>query len=146
MNHKRIDIRNAIAALLIAGNTAAGPRVRKSPTDPAQACPLLDVEDLGEQQAARSLAGGPDRVIERELIIEVSAKLYETGDYITARDQLIADVERLMAYAAIPGVKYIAPAGFTPDQSNDGERPIAVGRQRFRVFYITPQGDPSATL
>jgi hypothetical protein len=147
VNHARHVIREAVVALLAAGGTAAGSRVYEHPSDPREDFPALQVEDVGEQQQAPSLPGGPDRTIHRELMLEVTAELLQVGQYARARDQLLADVERLIAYAAIPGVKYIVPAGYVPDQiATEGEAPITVGRQRFRVFYVTTQGDPSATL
>jgi hypothetical protein len=146
VNHARHVIREAVIALLAAGGTAAGARVLDNPTDPRVELPTLVVEDLGEQQGIRSLPGGPDRPIERELLLEVTAELRQRGQYARARDQLLADVERLLALAAIPGVKYIVPAGFAAEVSGDGDQPIAVGRQRFRVGYFTTQGDPSTTL
>ncbi len=63
-----------------------------------------------------------------------------------ARDSLVADVEAIAVNAVLPGVKQIVPAGYVPDLSNSGERPIVVGRQRFEVLYVTTQGDPSTTL
>ena len=144
MNHQRHIIREAIVALLAAGGTAAGARVYDTPTDPRTAFPALVVEDLGESQAANTMPGGPARPIERRLAIEVTAELQQVSAYARTRDQLVADVESLLAAASIPGVKSIVPVGYVPDRDGSGERPIAIGRQRFEVMYMTTQGNPAA--
>lgn len=146
MNHQRHLIREAIVALLAAGGTAAGTRVFENPYAQRTTFPDLVVTDQGEPQQATSLPAGPARTIERRLFLEVSASVQQSDNYARQRDQLLAEVEVLMASAAIAGVKSIAPVGFEPDFSAIGERPIAVGRQRFEVLYFTPQGDPATTL
>lgn len=146
MNHQRHVIREAIVALLAAGGTAAGARVYDTPVDVRTTFPALVVEDLGEQQQVYAVAAGGQRPVERLLVISVTAELQQNNAYARARDQLLADVEALLAVASIPGVKNIAPAGYTPDLSNDGERPVAVGRQRFEITYITPQARPDLSL
>ena len=146
MIHARTAIRQALAAALAAGGTAAGARVFDTPSDVRTAFPALVVEDLGETQAATTLPGGPGRVIERGLRLLVTAELQQTTGYAAARDALIADVEAIAVTATLPGIKSIVPAGYQADLSNSGERPIAVGRQSFEVNYYTTQGDPSSTL
>lgn len=144
MNHQRHIIREAVVALLAAGGTAAGSRVYDTPTDARTTFPALVVEDLGEQQSANTMPGGPGRPIERKLAIEVTAELQQVANVARARDQLMADVEALLAAASIPGVKWIVPTGYVPESGVAGERPIVIGRQRFEVMYVTTQGDPSA--
>lgn len=146
MNHQRHLIREAIVALLAAGNTAAGTRVFDHPSDPRTTFPTLVVEDAGEQQRAEAMPRGPLRPIERNYLITITAEVQQVAQYTRARDQLLADVERLLASAAIPGVKAITPAGYQSDLASDGERPLAVGRQRFEILYFTPQGDPATSL
>lgn len=146
MIHARTAIRQALTAALAAGGTTAGARVYDTPSDVRTAWPALVVEDAGELQGAPTLPGGPARLIERRCIFEVSAELQQTSGYAAARDSLIADVEAIAASAALPGVKQIVPTGYMPELSNNGERPIVVGRQRFEVTYWTPQGNPSTTL
>jgi hypothetical protein len=146
MIHARTAIRQALAAALAAGGTAAGARVFDSPSDVRTAFPALVVEDAGELQRAATLPGGADRLIERSLRLAVTAELQQVSGYAAARDSLVADVEAIAAGAALPGVKSIVPSGYAPDISNAGERPIVVGRQFFEVTYITTQGNPAATL
>jgi hypothetical protein len=141
VNHQRHVIREAVVALLAAGGTAAGARVYDTPTDARAAFPALVVEDLGEQQQV--IAGrGAGASLRRTLLLEVAAELQQVSAYARARDQLIADVEALMAAAVIPGVQNIVPQGYGVD-TGVGERPIAIGRQRFALTYITPQGSPA---
>jgi hypothetical protein len=144
VNHQRHVIREAITALLAAGGTAAGARVYDSPTDPRTAFPALVVEDLGEDQRANTMPGGSARPIERRLSIEVTAEVQQAAAFARVRDQLLADVESLLAAAVISGVKWIVPTGFAPDRDGSGERPISIGRQRFEVMYVTTQGNPAA--
>lgn len=146
MIHARTAIRQALAAALAAGGTAAGPRVYDTPSDVRTAFPALVIDDLGEQQAAVTLPGGPDRRVERRLMLEISAELQQVAGYAAARDALLADVEAIAVNAALPGVKQIVPVGYVPDLANTGERPLVVGRQRFEVLYVTTQGDPSTPL
>lgn len=146
MNHQRHLIREAITALLTAGGTAAGTRVFENPYAQRTTFPDLVVTDGAEAQQATSLPAGPARTIERRLFIEVAASVHQSDNYARQRDQLLAEVEVLLAGAAIAGVKSIAPVGFEPDFSTVGERPIAVGRQRFEVLYFTPQGAPATSL
>lgn len=146
MNHQRQLIREAIVALLAAGGTAAGSRVYDNPSDPRTQWPALVVEDLAEQQRAEAMPRGPLRPIERTLVLQITAEVQQTTAYARQRDQLLADVEALLAGAAIAGIKSITPAGFQGDLSAEGERPIAIGRQRFEVLFYTPQGDPSTAI
>lgn len=130
MIHARTAIRQALAAALAAGGTAAGPRVYDTPSDVRTAFPALVIDDLGEQQAAVTLPGGPGRRVERRLMLEISAELQQVAGYAAARDALLADVEAIAVNAALPGVKQIVPVGYVPDLANTGERPLVVGRQR----------------
>jgi hypothetical protein len=146
VTHARTAIRQALVAALAAGGTSAGARVYDTPTDVRTAWPALVVEDLGETQSALTLPGGSARRVERRLLLEVTAELQQVSGYAAARDALVADVEAVAVGATLPGAKQIIPAGYAPDLSNAGERPIVVGRQRFEVLYVTTQGDPSTTL
>lgn len=144
MNHQRHIIREAIVAALAAAGTAAGARVYDCPTDVRTVFPALVVEDLAEQQSANTLPGGGSRLIERMLMIEVTAEIQQTATPARVRDQLLADVERVIGGLSIAGVKSIVPTSFAPDRDGSGERPIFVGRQRFDVFYVTTQADPAS--
>lgn len=148
MNHQRHVIREAIVALLAAAGTAAGARVYDTPYDPRSVFPALTVEDDGEDQAVTSTLGGgmAGRLVERTVRIVVSAEVQQTTNYARTRDQLLADVEATLANNAISGVKAINPAGYQADLGVSAERPIALGRQRFDVVYITTQGNPAATF
>lgn len=144
MNHQRHLIREAIVALLASAGTAASTRVYDTPADPRTAFPALVVEDDGEDQQVTSGFGGlANRIVERQLRIIVTAEVQQVSTYARARDQLLADVEAALAASSIAGVKSITPAGYMPDLGTTGERPIAVGRQRFDVTYLTPQGSPA---
>lgn len=146
MIHARTAIRQALVAALAAGGTAAGSRAHDTPSDTRTTFPALTVEDVGELQAATTLPGGPGRIVERRLRLQVTSELQQTAGYAAARDSLVADVEVIAVNAVLPGAKSITPIGYQPDLSNIGERPIAVGRQLFEVIYLTTQGDPSTTL
>ena len=144
MNHQRQVIREAIVAALVSAGTVAGARVYDNPTDTRTSFPALTVEDLGEQQQANTMPGGGARPIERMLMIEVTAEIQQTATPARVRDQLLADVERVIGGLSIAGVKSIVPTSFAPDRDGSGERPIFVGRQRFDVFYVTTQADPAS--
>lgn len=148
MNHQRHIIREAIVALLAAAGTTAFTRVYDTPSDPRTVFPALVVEDDGEDQAVTSAMGGgmAGRMVERTLRVIVNAEVQQVTNYARTRDQLLASVEAALATSAIAGVKAITPAGFQADINVQGERPIALGRQRFDVVYITTQGSPSTTF
>lgn len=148
MNHHRHVIREAVVSMLAAGGTAAGTRVYDHPVDPRITLPALTIVDVGERQAALSMPADAGRAIERTLVLEIAAEVKQVSNYARARDQLLADVERLLATTPITGVKSVTPAGYLPAPTDPlgGEVPVAIGRQRFDVLYYTTQGDPSATL
>lgn len=146
MNHHRHIIREAIVALLAAGGTAAEERVYDHPYDPRQTFPALCITDVVEQQQAYAMPADATRPVERDYQIEVAAEVQQVAAYARARDQLLADVERLLASARIAGVKAITPAGYAPALDTTGAQPVAVGRQRFAITYYTPQGDPSTPV
>jgi hypothetical protein len=146
VNHARHAIREALVAALAAGGTAASTRVYDHPNDVRVTFPAIVVTDLSERQSTPTLPGGSARMVERVMDIEVTAELQQIGTYARARDQLVADVERIAVTATLPGAKYIVPVGYVADQDTSGERPIVIGRQRFEIFYVTTQGDPATTL
>jgi hypothetical protein len=148
MNHQRHVIREAIVALLAAAGTTASTRVYDTPSDPRTAFPALVVEDDGEDQQVTSTMGGgmAGRMVERTLRVIVNAEVQQTTNYARTRDQLLAAVEAALAGSAIAGVKAITPAGYQADLNVQGERPIALGRQRFDVVYLTTQGNPATTF
>lgn len=146
MIHQRHVIREAIVAALAAAGTAAGGRVFDNPVDPRDVFPALVVEDDGELQTVQALHRTPARPIERTMVLTVSAEVQQTNQWARQRDQLLADVESVLATTNFPGIKDLVPAGCQMDQTGDGERPIAVARQRFEITYMTPQGDPSTFL
>lgn len=146
MIHQRRVFREAICTLLASAGTAAGARVFDHPYDPRTAFPCLVVEDLAERQGSTSMPAGPGRPIERRYQFSVSAEVQQIANYARARDDLLAEVEAAIGSAAIVGIKAITPAGYDVAESNDGQRPIRVGIQRFEALYYTAQGDPSTPL
>lgn len=145
MIHQRHVIREAIVARLAAGGTAAGARVYEHPTDPRTGFPALQVEDVAETQQMQTLPFGASATVERELLIDITAELQQTSAYARARDQLLADVESLLMSTPIPGVRVIRPAGYQAE-TLPGERPIALGRQRFALVYHTTAGNPAQAI
>lgn len=146
MAHARKLIRQAIVALLAGGSTAAGARVYDHPTSPRRTFPALVVEDAGEQQAPITMPAGPGRTLQRLYAFVVSAEVQQVTGYAEQRDDLLAEVEALLATAGIAGVKSITPTVYQPDEDHTGERPIVVGRQRFEALYFTAQGTPGTPL
>ena len=144
--HQRSVIREALVARLIAGGTLAGNRVHDNPTKPRTAFPAISVADVGEDQTAVS-GRGANRAIQRKLVLEVSCEVKQTGDYARDRDWLGGEVEALFATAVgvLPGISLVLPLGWGADAYTEAEQPIAVGRQRFQITYLTTQGDPTAT-
>lgn len=147
-DHQRAVIRGAIVNLLTAANTLAGARVIDHPTKPRTTLPAITVEDLGEEQTPVTPGGGFHRKIKRGLLLEITAEVSKVGDYARERDQLCAQIETVLADVpvTVAGVDVVVPIGYAADMYTEGEKPICVGRQRFRISYITTQGNPAATL
>lgn len=145
MSHHRAVIRQAVVQLLASAGTLAGARVFDTPTDPRMTFPALVVEDVGEQQ--QRLAGrGTGATVRRTLLLEVTAEIQQVPNYARQRDDLIAQVETALAAAVITGVQDLIPGGYASDAAMGAERPIALGRQRFQLTYVTPQGAPAAPV
>jgi len=116
------------------------------PSRPRTVFPALTVVDVAEPQEVATMGPAATRRVNRRLVLEVSAEVKQTGSYASARDALLAEVESIFATANVAGVKQVTPAGFAADEDYTGEQPIAVGRQRFEIFYATPQGDPTTAI
>lgn len=144
MIHARATIRAAVVARL-SGATSAGLRVYDHPTDPRRTFPALVVEDVGEQQSMPTMPGGAQRIVERQLMLDVTAELQQVTAYARERDELVADVESLLLSTPIPGVRNVELMGYTPD-TLPGERPLAIGRQRFSLTYMTTAANPSVAI
>ncbi len=146
MSHHRAAIREAVVALLIATATAAQGRVFDTPTDPRTEFPALTVEDLGERQEMATYKRGGTGSVRRSLMLEVTAEVQQNQSYARQRDALLGQVEAAMAVVSLPGVSMIVPAGYSTEIITGAQRPIAIGRQRFELTYITTQVAPGAAL
>lgn len=150
MSHLRKLIRTAIVNLLLDGGTLAGARVLESAYKPRIQFPALLVAYVGEDQEVAGPVGGPDRMVNRTLHLDVHAEVQQAANAEDVRDDLLAQVEALIAAVAtsgvIPGVRDIVPVGLRVQEFHEGEKPITVGRQRFAVTYFTTTGDPSAAV
>jgi hypothetical protein len=147
MNHQRHIIREAIVALLAAAGTPAGSRVYDTPWDPRTVFPALTVEEDGEEQQLDNFGSTMgNRYVTRTMRLIVNAEVQQVSGYARTRDQLLAAVEAALATSAIAGVKSITPSGYRADLGMVGERPIALGRQRFDVVYQTTQANPSISV
>lgn len=153
MSHQRKLIRKAIVQLLAAGGTLAGLRVLDSQYKPRVQFPTLVVMAVGEDQRLLSDQGLGDfaeRGVERTLHLDVIAEVQKNDGAEDERDDLLAQVEVLLANAAsagaIPGVKNIVPVAMRAEQFNEGAKPIDLGRQRFEITYFTTQADPGTAI
>lgn len=144
MTHARATIRDAVQARLLLGATAAGSRIHVHPVDPRTILPAITLVDMGETHAMPSIPGGPQRLVERELLLDITAELQQTGDYATARDDLMAQIEVLMSQP-FAGVRNVELRGYQPE-TQPGEMTLAVGRQRYALTYITTAADPSTAI
>lgn len=153
MSHHRQAIRNAIVQLLRAGGTLAGARVHDTAYKPRVQFPALVVLVVGEDQQLLSdqgLGGFGDRAVQRLLHLDVNAEVQQATAPEDTRDDLLAQVETLLANAAaaglIPGIQDITPTAMRVEHANEGEKPIEVGRQRFQITYLTTQADPGTAV
>lgn len=146
MAHFRSTIRAGVKAALLAAATLAGTRVQVNPTDDRTTFPALVIEDDAEAHDTRSMHADAGRVIERRYTFAVRCEVQQVAAYDHTRDTLMAQVEAALASVGLVGVKAITPKGADFEQDNTGERPIAVGVQRFEALYYTTQGNPGAAL
>ena len=103
---------------------------------------------------------GPELIGERRLLQPAHAVL--AGDRATEADRRGHDVDEgglgarqgtrlgrviddIGVGVAIAGVRNVELAGYTQD-TVPGERPIAIGRQRFVLIYITAANNPAAAI
>lgn len=153
MNHQRKLIRRAIVDLLKAGDTLAGARVLDTTYKPRLQFPALVVLSVGEDQQLLSdqgLGAIGDRAVHRLMHMDVNAEVQQNTGAEDTRDDLLGQVEQLLANAAaaglIPGIKDITPDAMRVEHDASGEKPIEVGRQRFRITYLTTQADPGSAV
>lgn len=153
MNHQRKLIRHAIVQLLKAGGTLAGVRVHDSAYKPRVQFPALVVLAVGEDQqllGEQGLGAIGERAIHRTLHLDVNAEVQQNTGAEDTRDDLLGQVEALLANAAasgaIPGIQDITPSAMRVEHYSEGEKPIEVGRQRFTVTYLTTQADPGSAV
>lgn len=153
MNHHRKAIRAAIVSLLKAGGTLADQRVFDTTYRPRVQFPALVVLAVGEDQQMLSEQGLGDfaeRAVHRVLHLDVNAEIQKNAGAEDERDDLLGQVEALLANAAaagaIPGIQDITPDAMRVEHYGDGEKPIEVGRQRFRITYLTTQADPGSAV
>lgn len=95
--HQRKIIRDAVAAALVAGSTAAGSRVFKTRVDPFRSVelPALAVYATTEQVDSASKETAP-RILDRSVNVEIVAAV-EPGDSVDdAVDAIAKDIERVM--------------------------------------------------
>jgi len=151
VNHARKAIRHAVVDLLKAGNTLAGARVLDSAYKPRLAFPSLVVLTMGEDQQLLGDTGSfADRAVMRVMHLDVSAEVQQNTDPEDTRDDLLGQVEQLLANAAenglLSGIKDIVPGGMRLDTYEEGGKPIVVGRQRYQITYLTTQADPASAV
>ncbi len=153
MTHRRKAIRKAIVELLKGGDTLAGLRVLDSAYKPRLSFPALVVLSQGEDQQLlpeQGLGAVGDRAVQRLLHLDVFAEIQQNAGAEDTCDDLLAQVEALIASAAeagdIPGVIDIVPSAMRAESGADGEKPIVVGRQRFAITYLTTQADPGTAV
>lgn len=151
MSHHRQAIRAAVVAALAAGGTAAGTRVHDHPYDLRTAFPALSVRTLGERQDLLDRTGAAaNRTVERSLTLEVVAEVQQATGAADARDNLLGQVEAVLAAAAeanaLPGVRLIVPSVCVMAEDDAGERQILVGRQQFDITYYTTAGAPGTAV
>lgn len=100
MAHPRTEIRQAVIALLVNANTAAGARVEDSRVDPIgnAKLPLISVYTLSEPVDTAASAQSSPRTLERNVKLEIAGFVAHSTavPVATAMDNLAAQIEAAM--------------------------------------------------
>lgn len=149
--HLRKQMRaRAIGTTLASLASVPVARVHDSLVYPLQTLPALrfgfEDEDInvGEQRAGQ--AGRATLLRTVELVIEICVK--EITTYEDKQDEIQLEVEQAVAADATLGglAKNILPLRVETDRSGEGDKPVAVRRLVFGVFYATAQNAPQTPL
>jgi hypothetical protein len=146
--HARTAIRNEIARLLEEGIPDVAGRVFRSPVsaiDPAD-MPCLAVFVRGEEVSAGTVLGGGKRRLRRVAEVVVSAMVAGGEDPIGATEDLLGQVEAVLADNPTIGglVQQMTPTALEVDKDDEGEVPIAGGAVSYAATYHTREGTPGA--
>lgn len=149
--HVRRQMRaRVVQTTLAALTTVDSGQVHESLVYPLHTLPALRVglenEDIsiGEQRAGQ--AGRATLLRTAELVIEACAK--ETASYEDTLDAIQLEVEQAVAADATLGglAKYVTPARIETERDDGSDKPVAVRRIVFAVFYSTAQNAPQTPL
>ena len=101
MAHPRTEVRQAVIALLVNANTAAGSRVEDSRVDPigTSKLPLISVYTLNESVDTDASSQSAPRTLERNVKLEIAGFVPHSDavPVATAMDNLAAQIEAAMA-------------------------------------------------
>lgn len=151
MSHIRTQIRDALAAALVAANTAASDRVFTSKLRPVTAAdlPCLLVVSPEEPEIRRAFAGSAiPAKLERDLSIVIEAIVKHADGAESAADALLAQVESALhasrAAATLGGLipKGLWPASFEAEEDQLEVR-VYLGRQRYAGTYFMQSNAPT---
>ncbi len=137
MSHRRTQIRDAVAALILAGSTSAGSRVFNS-----QLTPLWDTEFPAISVYARDEESSPLGIsptpLLRKLKITIEIRAQNNSDLDEELDDVALEVENLMiANPSIGGlVRALGLINTELSSEPQGEKAIGVSRLTYEVHYV----------
>ena len=146
-DHVRKQIR-AAAATALTGLTTTGANVFPSRVYPMQDADLpgLRIYTNDEQIENEELGAGRTRERSLDLVVEACVKAAtgydDTADQIQKEVEIALDGDNTLGGLA----KYIEPRQVQNALAGEGEKPIALRRIVFEVFYQTAMGAPDVAL
>lgn len=136
MSHSRQNIRDAVVAALIAGNTAAGAEVYASAVYPTETVPAIIVYSLNE-----TAAPGGFNFIRRELTLTITARAAKTSEaeIDEVLDDLAAEIETLMkadrTFGRLCTTSYLSGTEIT--LTDEAEKPKGSLDLTYKFIYQT---------
>lgn len=129
------QLADALKALCVQANTAAGARVYVNRVSPPPILPAVVIE-TGDEDLEEGLQGS----VSRELDVDLTVLLKQNDDYDAAAYEVLMDLEHLVAANPTAGgaANAISPYGVRWDRSGESEQPIVRASLRLRA-YLTVQ-------
>jgi hypothetical protein len=145
-DHVRTQIRKAITAALT-GLTTAGDRVFESYPHPLQDkdLPGLKIDTVLPGQINPGSMGGKARLLERQLLVSVTACVKQNAGYQDVVDAMLFEAEVALANDNTLGglCKWIRPFTEPGFDTAPGERTSQAATQVFEVVYVTALNAPN---
>lgn len=145
--HVRQQLREAIVAA-VTGLASTGARVYSALTYPAlqSDLPHLEVNTVEEQAESVSLHG--PGLIERTVVIEITARAIATSGLATMVDDVAAEVETALGGSVMVSGKEVPLSyqGASIQFSSEADQPVGVATLRYQATLYTASNAPGTLV